>query len=124
MKILVVVDHWDTARAISRMLRLEGYLVGVAPSCRQALRAFEDTRFDLIILDISLPDGDGCELLGELNQIYPVKSIAITGHEFWRNSNRIQRAGFDKFLLKPVGAGQFYQAIAQLFADPQCLRLN
>jgi CheY-like chemotaxis protein len=124
MKILLVDDHVDSSRVISRMLQREGHSVEAALNCREALDAFEAEWFDLIILDIWLPDGDGCDLLVELRQIHPVKSIAITGNTIHGNIERVMRSGFDWFLPKPISADELSAAVSELFPDLEYVGMN
>ena len=117
MQILLVEDHADSARVMSRILTNQDHDVEIASSCEDGLRAFEARRFDLIILDIGLPDGDGCDLLAKLVRIHPVKSIAITGQSMYEKFDRVRIAGFDRYLPKPLGADQIHSTINGLFPD-------
>jgi len=121
MDILVVEDDAISARALSRLLKFKGHAIEVAATCREALAAAEMFRFDLAILDLTLPDGDGCDLLAKLLTQRPVKSIALTGHSFAEETQRIIAAGFNTYLLKPVTADRVYEAIEELRRGPQNL---
>jgi len=63
MKILVVEDHAQLAGFIRRALTEQAYTVLVATSCEMAADLLADEKFDLVILDIGLPDGSGLGLL-------------------------------------------------------------
>ena len=76
MDILVVEDDTISARALSRLLKFKGHAIEVAATCREALAAAEIFRFDLAILDLTLPDGDGCDLLARLLTRRPVSQPA------------------------------------------------
>ena len=62
-RILLVEDHDDTARALTRLLSLSGYDVHTADSFASALQLFDEHTFDLLISDVGLPDGSGYELM-------------------------------------------------------------
>lgn len=61
-KILVVDDEASIVDSVATVLRYEGYVVDVASSGREALTKVQDKLFDLIILDVMLPDTDGLEV--------------------------------------------------------------
>ena len=117
MKILLVEDHRDSAQVMAKILRKRGFEVEVAADCKAAADAFEAGHFDLVILDIRLPDGDGCDLLPSLAQLRPVKSIAVSAYPLFQNFNRIRAAGFDRYLHKPLAAQHIYEMIDDLFPN-------
>src|SRR5437764_7055528 len=80
LHILVVEDHRDSALALVHLLRFYGHRATIADSCRQAKQLFATERFDVVLCDLGLPDGDGCELLSKLAAIAPVKALAVTGY--------------------------------------------
>jgi two-component system CheB/CheR fusion protein len=79
-KVLVVEDHADTAAMASRMVRLVGFDVAVAADFRSAAAAARAARYDVLLCDIGLPDGDGYALLAEVRAMYPVRAVAVTGY--------------------------------------------
>ena len=106
MRILVVDDHEDSAHALALLLRRQGYHVTVAHTFAGAVALAADMpALDLLVSDISLSDGNGCDLLRHLRGRGaggPAHAIALTGHgeEHWVEECR--RAGYSHFLLKPV----------------------
>ena len=106
LRILVVDDHEDSARALARLLRHEGHVVTTAHSITGAMALVVGQRaVDLLLGDIDLPDGNGCDLLRRLRAFYggrDVTAVALTGHgeETWIEECR--QAGYRHFLLKPV----------------------
>ena len=63
---------------------------------------------------IVLPDGNGCDLLIELLKIRKVKSIALTAHAMVHEMPRLERAGFDRVVIKPFTVEQLDNAIDSL----------
>ena len=106
LRILVVDDHEESARALARLLRHDGHVVTTAHSITGAMALVAGQRpVDLLLGDIDLPDGNGCELLGRLRALYDgrdIAAVALTGHgeDAWVEECR--RAGYQHFLLKPV----------------------
>jgi hypothetical protein len=62
-RILLVEDHEDTLALLSRLLARCGYKVTTANSVNAAIRQLEESRFDIVVSDIGLPDGSGCDIL-------------------------------------------------------------
>lgn len=78
-KLLVVDDHVDTQRLMAVVLQRAGYAVSTAGDFDSAIALARAQRFDLVITDVWLPGRDGCELLAELGELYPVRAIVLSG---------------------------------------------
>jgi CheY-like chemotaxis protein len=102
MDLLLVEDHADTAIAFSAMLRLRGYHVEVAHNCKEAAKLFRHNYFDLVLCDLGLPDGDGCDLLRDLMKVRNVRAIAVSAFAMRADKERCKNAGFFAHLTKPV----------------------
>jgi two-component system sensor histidine kinase TorS len=100
--ILIVDDHHDTAQVLQKLILLLGYRARVAEGRRAALEIARAERISILLTDLELSDGDGCDLLAEINALYPVKGIVLTGHGMPADRQRCEAAGFVVFLLKPV----------------------
>jgi CheY-like chemotaxis protein len=116
--ILLVEDHADSAVAVTRLLMRLGHEVHVAETYAAAMEAAQSTRFDLLLCDIGLPDGDGCDLLAEVRSMYPISAIALTGYGMSGDVARCQDAGFAEHLLKPVDARLLAGSIDRVIALP------
>ena len=66
MRILVVEDESDLAAAIATSLRREGYAIDVAGDCASALERVAVNEYDLVCLDLNLPDGDGMDVCSQV----------------------------------------------------------
>jgi PAS domain S-box-containing protein len=124
-RILLVEDHADTAAVLVRMLRRTGYEVMHAPSIEAALKT-ADTEMsgaglDLVISDLSLPDGSGLDLMKSLSANYRLRGIALSG--FGMDSDREQSAaaGFTRHLTKPIDIAILRRTIAELLPPPKSL---
>ncbi len=102
VRILLVEDHDDSAKAFARLLRTQGYDVQTAGGCEAALEAAAQRPFDVLMCDIGLPDGDGCDLMRTLLEMYPIKGIAVSGSGFPEDVAKCKAAGFSGHVLKPV----------------------
>ena len=103
LNILYVEDHAETREAMTRLLRHIGHEVRGVGGVAEALAAVAGEHFDLLIVDITLPDGDGCELLVRLRRTRPtLRAIAVTGHDREEVLEKCRAAGFSEFVTKPV----------------------
>lgn len=114
LSILLVEDHADTARAIGDLLTTMGHAVRIADSVETAIRGVVEDRFDLIISDVGLPDGNGVSLMHGIRRFCDTPAIALTGYGGDDDVARCLRAGFNRHLTKPVGALQLCAAIDDL----------
>ena len=99
-RLLVVDDHRDTLRILSAILRKAGYEVDTAESMSQA-NGFLD-RAEILVTDIGLPDGNGCDLMKRFKECYGGRGIAISGFGQPEDLERSHRAGFSHHLVKPI----------------------
>ncbi len=85
-----------------RLLSLRGHEIRAADSIQTALEVFKEGPFDVLISDISLQDGDGCDLVRRLLQAQPsLFAIAQRGHFTEEEGQRCLQAGFRHLLCKP-----------------------
>jgi hypothetical protein len=101
MRVLLVDDHLDGLEITARLLRLEGYEVVTASCCTDAITQASQSRMDLVVTDLGLPDGTGMELYAQLKRMYPIPGIAMTAHgEKWFLDGATS-GEFARYLLKP-----------------------
>ena len=84
IKILIVEDDSAIVRNLSELLRQEGFLVSSALNCKEAQNKLESTQFDLVLLDILLPDGNGFSLCKMIKSVTdcPVIFLTASSDEF------------------------------------------
>ncbi|MFC1967484.1 ATP-binding protein [Chloroflexota bacterium] len=101
--ILVVDDDLDFLSIIRRILQAKGYEVAVAPSGGEATDMARERFYNAAILDISLPDANGIELLSTLLDIHPdITAIMLTGHSSVQNAMQSLNRGAFAYLEKPL----------------------
>jgi two-component system OmpR family response regulator len=119
LSILLVDDHADSLEPLARLLRHHGHNVRTAATLKDGLAAALECHPDLLVSDLSLPDGDGCDLLDRVRAAAPtVRGLAVTGltgTTFEQMLERCVRAGFEKFLVKPLLSKDFLSALRELF---------
>ena len=112
LKILYVEDHPDSREAMVRLLRHNGHDVRGVGCISEALAVAAQERFDLLITDMTLPDGDGCELLIRLRSTHPtLRAVAVTGHDREERQEECRAAGFSEFVTKPVSFSTLLAAV-------------
>lgn len=104
-RVLLVDDSEDILELIASLLRHEGYEVLALHDAPSALRAVQEFRPDVAVLDIGLPAMDGYELAAHLRETLGERTprlIAMTGYGQEADRRRARRAGFSAHLVKPV----------------------
>jgi PAS domain S-box-containing protein len=114
LRLLVVEDHADTALLLKRLLEASGHVVEIAGTVAEALKAAERESFDVLVSDLGLPDGTGCELMRQMRERHPLKGIAMSGFGTEEDVRRSLEAGFSEHLVKPVDISSLEQAIVDL----------
>ena len=101
--ILVVDDDHDFLSIIRKILEKKGYKISTVPSAFEALEKLEKRVYNIAILDISLPDADGTELLSKILELHPdIITIMLTGHSSVKNAVQSLNRGAFAYLEKPV----------------------
>ncbi|MBZ5538601.1 MAG: sigma 54-interacting transcriptional regulator [Acidobacteriia bacterium] len=103
-EILLVDDDPGIRFGISKYLSKSGFVIKEAGTLAEAKASSSAQRFDAIILDMNLPDGNGLEWIPEIRENHPTTAvIVITGAGDISSAVEAMRRGADNFVLKPVG---------------------
>ena len=112
--IVIVEDSLLVADALRILFAEYGYRVALAPSVAAAVEACMVDQVDVLLLDITLPDGDGLEVLSRLDACgspRPRRTIALTGHGDEANLKKCIEAGCERVLLKPVSIRELLRLV-------------
>jgi len=101
LRVFLVENHEDTVRYIKLYLEHLGHKVWVAREMEAALREIPESKCDVLISDIGLPDGDGWLLLERLGSRRPLFAIAISGYGTGNDQQKSRAVGYDSHLVKP-----------------------
>ncbi len=120
LHVLVVENHFDTRQGVKAFLEVLGYRASFAEDQAAALALAGRETFDLLLSDISLPDGNGWELLQALDArgLRPAHAIAMSGLGDLSDQTRSREAGFERHLVKPFRPEELEQALRQAAASP------
>jgi len=113
MKILIVEDEKELLKSMVSYLKAENYLCETAPDYKSALKKIDSFNYDCILLDVSLPDGNGLALLKELKANDKTDGVIIISA---KNSihDRIKglNLGADDYLAKPFHLSELNARVA------------
>jgi two-component system, sensor histidine kinase and response regulator len=127
LRVLLAEDHPVNQKVAVRMLEHLGHRVVVAPHGVAALAALEKESFDVVLMDLQMPEMDGFEALGAIRERdrergghQPV--IALTAHAMQGDRERCLGAGFDDYLAKPIRQADLQTALRPLepLESPRC----
>ncbi|MEP7336747.1 MAG: response regulator [Acidobacteriota bacterium] len=114
-RILCVEDDEDSSLMMKVLLGMWNYEVVLALTAADAFRLAQSERFDLFLLDTSLPDGSGvelCQRICELDGHAPI--VFISGHAYEADKKRGLQAGALAYLTKPVDFDLLEETMARL----------
>jgi two-component system nitrogen regulation response regulator NtrX len=103
--VLIVDDEGEIRESLEGILREEGYLVTTCATATEALELVRDADYDVVLLDIWLPDRDGLETLGEIRRMEDAsipEVVIISGHGTIEAAVRATKLGAYDFLEKPL----------------------
>lgn len=103
--VLIVDDEAEIRESLAGILAEEGYIITTAADAAEALALARDASYDVVLLDIWLPDRDGLDLLADIRQLVPSQLpevIMISGHGTIEAAVRATKLGAYDFLEKPL----------------------
>lgn len=117
VKVLLVDDDWDILEAFQMLLELHGANVTAAASAEAAMVAFERSRPDVLLCDISMPGSDGYDLMRQIAARDPaLPAAALSAFAEPPDPGRARAAGFRKQLCKPIEAAGLVAVVLELAA--------
>lgn len=117
LRIFVVENDSDTLKYLTIYLQSLGHAVFSAKGMAEALKAIPQANCDVLISDIGLHDGSGCELMQKLREqelAHPQHAIAMSGFGARSDLAMSERAGFQHHLLKPFDPQELDQLLLKV----------
>jgi len=118
--ILVVDDNLVVQRVVELTLRKAGYDVTTLSQPREVLRVLSENSFDLVIMDINMPEMDGISLLSAIRQQEQgdrIPVIMFTASSWDDDRRRAESAGADAYITKPISSHGLCDIVEETLAQ-------
>jgi two-component system sensor histidine kinase/response regulator len=120
--ILVAEDNAVNQTLVRRLLEKRGYLVTVANDGRAAFEAFQAEAFDLVLMDLQMPEMDGFEATAAIREREKhigghIPIVAITAHASEGDQEKCLVSGMDGFTTKPIRTSELFAVIEKILGD-------
>jgi CheY-like chemotaxis protein len=115
LDVLVVDDCQDNAEMLLELLEQLGHRVRMALTASHAFELMKESKTDVVLLDLELPDMDGYQVAKVIRaeQGTRVRIVAVTGFSSKEHRERARGAGFDAFLVKPYRVDDLLALISE-----------
>jgi CheY-like chemotaxis protein len=125
LRILLAEDNAVNQQLAIRLLEKQGHTVAVAATGTAAVAALEHATFDLLLMDLQMPEMDGFEATvlvraKEKTTGRRLPIVAMTAHAMKGDRERCLRAGMDGYISKPIHAKELFETIANLALATAC----
>ncbi|MCU7842930.1 MAG: EAL domain-containing protein [Candidatus Thiodiazotropha sp. (ex Monitilora ramsayi)] len=111
--VLVVDDEPRARSSLKELLRLSGYETTLAEGGEEALQLLSDQSFDLILLDLNMPDLDGHQVMAHIYQHnIDIDIIVVSGETTFNHATQALRKGAQDFLRKPYAPDELLRAVS------------
>lgn len=119
--ILMAEDDAINRKVLLKMLKKIGYSADVAENGIEVLKALERQDYDLILMDIQMPEMDGITATREIRKLWPLnpKIVAVTAYALEGDRERCLEAGMDEYLTKPVNMEDLRAVIQYQYYEAQ-----
>ncbi len=116
LSVLLAEDNLINQHLVKRLLEKRGHVVKLAASGREALARVEREMFDVILMDVQMPDMDGLQASVRIREIERARGtyppiLALTAHTMKGDRERCLAAGMDQFINKPIDAARFVETV-------------
>ena len=113
-RILIVDDDESIREVLTAILRDEGYIVEAVDTGEKAIQATQQKFYNLVLIDIRLPDMEGTKLLTKMKDTVPkMVKIIITGYPTLQNAIEAVNKGADGYIVKPINIEETLKIIRE-----------
>jgi PAS domain S-box-containing protein len=129
-RILLVEDNVVNQKFALKLLEKAGYRADVVGNGNEAVKALETDAYDLVLMDVQMPEMDGYEATGVIRdpqskvQNHEVPIIAMTAHAMKGDRERCIEAGMDDYISKPIQVQKLAEVMERFLRDPGGDRRN
>jgi two-component system, sensor histidine kinase and response regulator len=122
LRVLLAEDNAVNQTLAVRILEKRGYSVTVAGNGREALAALQKEEFDLILMDVQMPEMDGFETTAAIRQTEKqsgkrIPIVAMTAHALKGDEERCLAGGMDGYVSKPIRTNELFATIERVIAE-------
>lgn len=122
MKVLVIEDDTRIGALLKKGLARFGHVAEVAESARTGYQRIEDGAYDVVVLDVKLPDEDGFSVLAKLRQMgYDTPVLMLTARDSVEDKVRGLKIGADDYLTKPFAFEELMARLQALVRRPPAM---
>jgi CheY-like chemotaxis protein len=115
LKVLLVEDHVDTRQVLQTLLKRWGHQVTAASSVTEGKARFTESKFDVLISDLGLPDGSGLDLMRDIkSSAGAIFSVAVSGYGMETDLRKSHEAGFQEHLTKPISVEHLREMLGRV----------
>jgi len=119
LRILLAEDNPVNQKVAARLLQKRGYNVAIAGTGREAVNTYAQQRFDLILMDVQMPDLDGLEATMAIRNLERaagghIPILALTAHAMSSDRDTCLAAGMDGFVTKPIRTEELFREIRRV----------
>ena len=127
LNILLAEDNAVNQKLAVKLLEKRGYNVRVAGNGKEALEAFRKETFDLILMDVEMPEMNGLETTGLIRETEKktgtrIPIVAMTAHAMKGDKERCLDAGMDGYASKPINSKELFEAVESFFKGPSVVQ--
>ena len=118
LRILLAEDNSLNQRVAKTMLEKQGFQVTIANNGKEAVELLTKQNFDLVLMDVQMPEMDGLEATRKIRQLgIKTPIVALTANAFEEDRKRCLEAGMDGYLSKPIKIKELLNIISDLFEE-------
>lgn len=118
-RVLLAEDNQSNQKVISMMLKRLGYKADAVTNGKEALMALERRHYDIVLMDVRMPEMDGLEATRLIRKRWPDKTkiIAITAYALRGDKEKCLEAGMDAYISKPVRLEELAEVLGKVFSS-------
>ena len=114
-RILILDDEKEICFLLSALLSQMGYTTDYAYTLQEGKNKFEEEQFDLVFLDLNLPDGLGYNLVPKIRELnHDTKIVMISAHDALLKKIQAEKEGIDYYIDKPFNKEKINIALASI----------
>jgi PAS domain S-box-containing protein len=127
LRVLLAEDTAANQKLVRHVLGKRGHTIEIAENGRQALELLGKDDFDVVLMDVQMPEMDGFQATAEIRKLADprkaaVPVIAMTAHALKGDRDRCLDAGMNSYVSKPVNGGELIEMVERLAAEPAFLQ--